>query len=204
MSIFIREGNLKDFYRKAPVTSFIIIIITIFFIATILSGGFTGLNLVRLGGLYPPFVKEGEYYRLLTTMFLHGSELHFLSNVIIGLFVLSSALERLIGSKKFILVYFLSGMASSILITFLSDDLTIGASGAIYGVLGSLLYITIYRRDLINVRDIQSIRGLIMINIVFTFLMPGISIIGHIGGIVCGYLLSFLLIREKEDEEIYY
>ncbi len=204
MSIFVRDGDLKDFFKHAPITSIILIIISVFLLATMMLGGFTISNLIRLGGLYPPLVLyEGEYYRLLTTMFLHGSIIHFFANAVIGLFVLSSALERLIGSKKFALIYFISGIGSSLLITYTSINVTIGASGAIYGALGSLLYITIYRRDLIDVRDIQSIRGLIFINIIFTFMIPGISIIGHIGGIVIGYLLSYLLISKK-GEEIYY
>jgi len=203
MSIFIRDGDLKDFFKRAPVTSIIIIIVTMFLAATVIMGGFTAYNLLKLGGLYPPFVKNGDYYRLLTTMFLHGSYMHFLANTIIGLYVLSSALERLIGSNKFAFIYFVSGLVSSVSITFMTNNLTIGASGAIYGALGSLLYITIYRRDLINVRDIQSIRGLIFVNIIFTFLIPGISIIGHIGGLLCGYLLSYILVG-KNTEEIYY
>lgn len=199
MNVFRRREGFQYLWKDSPVSVIIIALNTIMFLVTLLTGGFTSGNLLDLGGLYPPFVTEnGEWYRLFTMMFLHGSTLHFVSNILIGVIVLSTALERLIGSFKFSLIYFGSGILGSIIILFLSPNaLSIGASGAIYGVLGALLFITIYRDDLMNPRDVQSIRGLIIINIIFTFLAPGISIAGHLGGIAAGFLLSFILIRRN-------
>lgn len=199
-SIFQRSGDWKSFYKNSPVTSYILVINTLFLIYTLISGGFNANNLVDIGAIYPPYMNEiSDYWRILTAAFLHGSIIHFLSNMIIGVLTLSSALERLIGSKKFSFIYFGSMILSGLVVVFLSESnaVTIGASGAIFGVLGSLLYITLYRKDMMSPRDTQSIRSLIAINIIFTLLAPGISIWGHVGGIVAGLLLSFIVIKRN-------
>ena len=199
MSLFNREGTFKDYFKKAPVTSTILIINLIMLIIVAITGGFNPYNLLRLGALWSPLVIENnEWWRIITSMFLHGSFSHFLGNAVIGLYVLSGALERIIGSKKFFFIYFLSGIGAGLLVVFTSNALTIGASGAIFGALGSLLYIGIYRKDLMSVRDFQSIKGLVIFNIVFTFFGPNISVAGHIGGIVTGFLLSYLFIKNSK------
>lgn len=202
MSIFVRDGGLDEYFKKAPVTSIVIIINLIMLFVTFIYGGFNPYTLLRLGALWSPLVLENdEWWRIITSMFLHGSVMHLLGNAIIGLYVLSSSLERIIGSKKFALIYFISGIGAGLLVTFTSDALTIGASGAIFGALGSLLYIGIYRKDLMSAQDIQSVRGLVLINIIFTFLVANISIAGHIGGIATGFLLSYLIIKRDRYEE---
>ena len=202
MSIFRRDVDLKEYLKQAPVTSLIILANAFMLGLTLTTGGFDPYNLLRLGGLYAPLVKDGEYYRLLTSMFLHGGFVHFLANAIIGLYVLSSSLERMIGSKKFAAIYFISGLGAGLLITFTTDNLTIGASGAIFGALGSLLFVTIYRKDLMSPQDIQSIRGLVFVNIFFTFLGDNISIAGHLGGIITGFIISFIFLRGVKAKEI--
>lgn len=199
-SIFRRNGDWKNFYKNSPVTSIIIVINTIYFIVILITGGFGVMHLQELGAIYNQGVIDNqEWWRVITAAFMHGGVLHYLGNVIIGLLTLSSALERLIGSKKFTFIYFGSLIISGLAVVYLSDTgaTTIGASGAIFGVLGSLLFITFYRRDMINHQDIQSIRSLIVINILFTFLASGISISGHVSGILAGFLLSFLIIRRN-------
>ncbi len=204
MSLFVREGNLNDYYKKAPVTSIILIINLIMLIVVFFYGGFDTYTLLRLGALWSPLViDDNEWWRIITSMFLHGSLFHFLGNAIIGLYVLSGALERLIGSKKFIFIYFLSGIGAGLLVTFTSEAVTIGASGAIFGALGSLLYIGIYRKDLMTVQDFQSIKGLVLMNVIFTFLVANVSIAGHVGGIATGFLLSYLFIKRYKEEKDY-
>ena len=203
MSIFSSYGSLKDFYKKAPVTTALIFSVFLMVIVTYLSGGFTVRTLLDLGALDPVLVKDGEYYRLFTVMFLHGSTDHFLSNTVIGLFVLSGTLERLIKPFKFAVLYIVAGLGASLFIVFSSSetiagyDVTVGASGAIFAVLGSLLYISIFRHDLIRKAERKSIYALIAIEMVFTFVTPLISIPGHVGGLISGFILSFFLISRK-------
>ena len=203
MSIFSSYGSLKDFYKKAPITTALIFFVFLMVIVTYLSGGFTIQTLLDLGALDPVLVKNGEYYRLFTVMFLHGSAEHFLSNTVIGLFVLSGTLERLIKPFKFAILYIVAGLGASLFIVLTSSetivgyDVTVGASGAIFAVLGSLLYISIFRHDMIHKAERKSIYALIGIQMVFTFATPLISIPGHVGGLISGFILSFLLISRK-------
>ncbi|MFK5883855.1 MAG: rhomboid family intramembrane serine protease [Candidatus Izemoplasma sp.] len=202
MSVLNQSSDLKTYLKESPVTAVILLVNTFFLLAVVATGGFTGINLVNWGGLYVPYVENGEYYRLFVTMFLHGSVFHFLSNMIIGVYVLSSGLEKLIGSIKFSIIYFVSGIGASIVILFLSDGLTIGASGAIFGVLGAYIYIVVNKKDMLSKLDKQSLTGLVVINIIVTFTSPGISIPGHIGGFAIGYLVPFLLnLKEKGTDE---
>lgn len=211
MSIFSSYGSLNEFYKKSPVTTFLIFAVFIMVLVTYLKGGFDINVLLDLGALDPVLVKDGEYYRLFTVMFLHGSIDHFLGNTIIGIFVLSGTLERLIKPFKFAILYLVAGLGASLFIVYSSNatlpyvDVTVGASGAIFAVLGSLLYISIFRHDLIKKAERKSIYALIAIEMVFTFGTPMISIPGHVGGLVSGFLLSFLLISRKTPivEEIF-
>jgi rhomboid protease GluP len=199
VSIFSRTGDWKDFYRQTPVTSIIFIINTFMLLATLFTGGFDGrvsdwayINKILI-------FDQGEYYRLLTGAFQHWSILHYAMNMIIGIIVLSSALERVIGSKKFIAIYFGSLLISSYFTALLSSPLTntAGASGAIFGVMGTLLWISFYRKDLLYYRDIQSIWVLVALQVLATFSSQDISVIGHLSGIIGGFLLSYLLIQRN-------
>jgi len=193
------QATLQRFYKTSPVTAVIMLAVTIMFFVTIITGGFTNQNLYDLGALFTPAVlAEGDYYRLFTVMFLHGSVMHFIFNTMFGLFLISSALERLIGSIKFSIIYFVSGIGASILIYVIylitgTPSLGVGASGAIFGVLGSFFYLTYKNPEWFSLQDISSIRGLIFINLIFTFLAPNISIPAHVGGLVMGVILTILL-----------
>lgn len=198
-SVFKRQGGIEGFFKTSPVTSVLIIINTVMLLVTLVTGGFSLANLNRLGGMTVGGIVNGEYWRFIMSAFLHGGFLHFFSNVVIGLVVLGSGLERIIGKKKFIIIYFssliLSGGIVYIYSYFLAPNtITIGASGAIFGVLGSLLYLTINRKELMYPQEIQSIRMLVIIQVAFTLLSSNISIPGHIGGFAVGFLISFLVI----------
>ncbi len=207
-SIFQRNGDWRQFYKTAPVTSVIFIVNTIMFLIVLLFGGFSVLNLYNWGGIVPFAVLENnEWWRIFSAGFLHSGFLHYAVNMVIGVLTLSYALEKIIGSKKFSIIYFLSLILSGITVVYFSGDttVTIGASGAIFGVLASLLYITIYRKDLVTLRDAQTIRSLSFLNIAFT-LIPvigifgsnsSVSISGHIGGFIAGFLISFVVIRRN-------
>ena len=204
-SIFNRDGGFESFVRTSPVSSVIVLLNTVMLLVTLVTGGFSTFNLIELGGLTVSGIDAKEYYRFLMAGFLHGSVLHFLSNMIIGVIVLSSGLERLIGSKKFFIIYFSSLIASSFGVYLIgsllnTNSVTIGASGAIFGVLGALLFMTINRKEMILERDLQSIKMLVIIQVVFTFINSGTSISGHISGIIFGYLVSFLFFKTHRND----
>ncbi len=203
MGIFDQQSDIKNFPKQNPVSTFLIAGVTLMFFVLIFDGGFTNVNMFKYGALYEPAVfQSGEWWRIITVMFLHGSISHYIFNTIFGLFIIGSALERLIGSFRYALVYFIAGIGSSFTILLLyifsgEPVLTVGASGAIYGVLGTFLYLTINHPEKFDPRDVQGIKGLIIINVVFTFLAPNISVGGHIGGLVTGYLIAMFLFKDE-------
>lgn len=204
MRVFNRSTSWNQLLKEAPFTSVMIIInVTVFLLEFVFD--LADISLFNLGALYGPFVVElGEYYRVITAAFLHGGFIHLGFNMIVGLYVLTAGLERLIGTKKTAAIYFISMILSSILvIIFNYQYATVGASGAIFGALGSLLYITAYRHDLLTEGERRWIVQLIIINLIFTFFGGNISIPGHLGGLVSGFLVSYLFIKREPDEIIY-
>ncbi len=195
------KDRFGEFVRYCPVTFYLILINTALLVVTLFTGGFSVLNLARLGGLVPFYVtEEGEYFRIVSSMFLHGSITHFILNMI-ALYFLGSAMEQVFGHIRYFALYFLSGIVSGVMIVIFGDGLTltIGASGSLYGIMSGLLLVTIKRPNWFTRHAIGTIRNLTIINFVITFLFPNISIIGHISGFATGFLLALLLIPTTPD-----
>ncbi len=197
------ENALKRFAHSAPVTFGLVVAVTVMFLITTVLYGLspTPSELLEIGGLHTYYVHfEGEYWRFVTVMFLHSGLIHFLFNTLFGLYILSSALERLIGSRKFAIIYFISGIGASFItyvyeLNFVSPPwpVGVGASGAIFGVLGVLFFLTLYKSEWFSPQDISSIRSIILINVIFTFLSPQISTTAHLGGLVSGFAIAAVL-----------
>ena len=189
-----------DQFRKTPITLSIITLNTILLIDMVLLGGIKE-NLIPFGGLYPALIKEdGSYYRFLTSMFLHGDILHYASNNFV-LYFLGGNLERILGKFRFSILYLNSGLVGSVAVFFLSDPdtVTIGSSGAIFGVMGGLLVLSFVHGSWFTEIGKRNIRNLAAINLIFTFVFPFISIWGHLGGLVGGMLLILLLTPKIPD-----
>lgn len=191
--------RLSIYFKKNPVTASLVSINTLMFLAVFIMGGFDSENLTRFGGLKPILVLENnEYHRLIVAMFLHGGLIHFLFNTYF-LHYFGSFTENLLGKAKYIIIYFASGLGSSLLVLWLGDPntVTIGASGALFGILGGLLVLTYVKTSWFHPMTIKNIRTIAVINIIFTFLMPNISRLGHIGGFVSGAILIYFLTPDK-------
>jgi len=134
-------------------------------------------------------VGEGEWYRLVTGGFLHGSLLHLGFNMYV-LWILGKQLEPTLGRIGFTAVYFASMLAGSLGVVLLEPDaLTVGASGAVFGLFGYALVAQYVR----GVNPMQSGLGaIVLVNLAFTFLVPGISIGGHVGGLAGGVVAGLL------------
>lgn len=187
---------VKRYIYAHPVTTLFLMINLVMVFIVLLTGGFNNLTLLRLGAIVPVLIKEeSEYYRLVAAMFLHGSIFHFLMNGLV-LFYLGGFVERYLGYIKFFLLYMFSGIVSSLVVTYFgaSNVLTIGASGALYGVIGALFILITIKPTWFPPQASKSIRTLIIVNLILTFVVPSISIEGHLGGLIAGSLLIFLLI----------
>ncbi len=180
---------------SAPATVALIAINVAVFLAEIAGGGGGltphGSSLVINFGLFGPSVAEGEWYRLLTSGFLHASLFHIGFNMF-ALYFLGRILEPGIGTPRFLAVYFVSLFAGSLGATLLSpDNLTIGASGAIFGIFGATFVIARHR----GIAGLASSVGVILVlNLVFTLGNPEISIGGHLGGLAGGVLCALFIV----------
>lgn len=175
--------------KKPTITLGIIIINFIVFLLMYLfgKGSTDALTLVNFGALYKPLVIHGEYYRLIFTAFLHIGVVHLLVNNY-SLYVIGSQLESFLGKFKFLFVYLISAVSGSLMSIIFSSNISAGASGAIFGLLGSLLYFGYnYRVYLGNVLKSQII-PLLIINLSLGFFISGIDNAAHIGGLVGGIL----------------
>jgi membrane associated rhomboid family serine protease len=153
--------------------------------------GLVGSLVTRFGAIVPGVgVAEGEWWRLVTGGFLHAGLLHLGLNML-ALWILGSQLEPAIGRTRFALVYGASLLAASLGVMILSPhDVTVGASGAIFGLFGLALAAQLSQG--INVWA-SGLGGILLINLLFTFGVPGISIGGHLGGLAGGFLCGEIL-----------
>jgi membrane associated rhomboid family serine protease len=141
--------------------------------------------------LYGPAVANGDWWRLITSAFLHGSLLHIAFNMYFLWFV-GSAVEGALGRGRFLLVYFVSGLAGSAgALVYTPDKPTVGASGALFGILGAALILERQRNYVLG----GSALGLIVINLILSFALSNISIGGHVGGLIGGVLCTLVLSR---------
>jgi membrane associated rhomboid family serine protease len=154
-----------------------------------------GTELFRRFALDGPDVANGDYWRIVTSGFLHAGLLHIFFNMYL-LYLLGNMLEPAIGSVRFALVYFVSLFAGSLGALIVSPDtLTVGASGAVFGLMGAAA-VELSARG-INPME-TGIGGLIIFNLLFSFVFSGISIGGHIGGLIGGALTGFLFLQADQ------
>jgi membrane associated rhomboid family serine protease len=182
-------------FAAAPATFILIGINVVAYLIEIGSGGGGfggGLNSVTVDfGLFGPSVAEGEWYRLLTSGFLHASLFHIGFNMLL-LYFLGRLLEPALGTPRFVALYFASLLAGSFGALLLDPNaLTLGASGAVFGLAGATFVIA-------RGRGMDAIAGeigfLIVFNLIFSFVAPRISVGGHLGGLAAGVLCALTIV----------
>ncbi|HKS25573.1 MAG TPA: rhomboid family intramembrane serine protease [Thermoanaerobaculia bacterium] len=187
--------------RRAPLTTALLAVITLIWLyEAAIHATENNFVLAHLGAILPGTLQRHEYWRLLAAMFLHGGWTHWAANSW-ALYQLGTLYEVLFGTRRFALVYFVSGICASIAsAAHLQNEVAVGASGAIFGVLGAFIF-SIYRSP--RYRGQPWTRGLIgqfvfwiFINIVIGLSIPQIDNFAHIGGLVTGLILGFLPHRE--------
>ncbi|HEY7456656.1 MAG TPA: rhomboid family intramembrane serine protease [Solirubrobacterales bacterium] len=191
----VTRGAATPGRGDAPATYALVALNVLVYLAEVASGGGgldpRGSSAIFDFGLFGPSVAEGEWYRLLTSGFLHASIFHLGFNMF-ALFFLGRLLEPGIGTPRFVALYFASLFAGSFGAILLSPDtLTIGASGAVFGIFGATFVIARSR----SVDALASSIGIILVlNLVFTFGRPEISIGGHLGGLAGGVLCALVIV----------
>jgi membrane associated rhomboid family serine protease len=149
-----------------------------------------------LGWVSAPEVANGEWYRLVTSMFLHFGILHLAFNMY-ALYLFGPLLEQLYGHIDYLVIYFLCGIGGSVMtILFAPDSAAAGASGAIFGLFGLAFMVSRRRHLLIGPQAramLSQVGALLVVNLIFTFTLPGISWTGHLGGLLVGALIGLLV-----------
>lgn len=187
---------------KAGITVLIIAInIVVFIISGIMSDNFFNINnlvLVTLGAKYTPYINQGEWWRLFTCMFLHGGFIHIAVNMY-SLYSIGSQIEMIFGKLKYVVIYILSGISSSLFSYYLSPSpLSVGASGAIFGLLGAILAFAIKERDRMDKGVIGSIIITVVVNLYLGIsVLENIDNYAHIGGFIGGIIVSTICLIKK-------
>lgn len=183
------------FEQKKPIITYLLIAMnTIVFLAMYLFGNGSDnvYTLLDFGANYGPLVRAGQYYRLITSAFLHIGILHFLLNNY-AIYVIGTQLESFLGKAKYLSIYLLSAITGNLLSIVFSDYISAGASGAIFGLFGSLLYFGYHYRIYLGTVLKSQIIPLILVNLMIGFVIPGIDGAAHIGGLVGGILMTMAL-----------
>jgi len=183
--------------RRAPLTMALLVVITLIWLyEAYIHAPDDGMKLAALGAILPGTLQRGEYWRLVTGMFLHGSWLHWASNSW-ALYQLGTLYEVLFGTRRFAIVYFVSGIVASVASAMhLVNEPSVGASGAIFGVLGAFIFSIRrsprYRRQPWTRGLITQLVFWIGINLVIGASIAVIDNVAHVGGLIAGLLLGFL------------
>lgn len=178
--------------KRSPLTRLLLLVIAVVWGFEVVSGPD---RLIELGGIVPWPYMHGEYYRLLTAVFLHGGWLHWLANSW-AIYQLGSLYEVLFGSKRFALVFFASAICASVASSFHVSGYGVGASGGVFGILGAFIFSVWRSPQYRHAHWTKSLLGQILFWIVFNlyigFQIEVVDNVAHIGGLVAGLLLGFI------------
>ncbi|MDO7284722.1 rhomboid family intramembrane serine protease [Shouchella clausii] len=187
--MFHRNETFSSYIRNYPViTAIIATNVIIYFLFLIIPyGGW--LHYSGMG--WNAAILAGEYWRLVTPIFLHGGLFHLFSNMF-ALLIFAPALEVMLGKRKFVTIYLISGVLANVATLFLeSPSYThVGASGSIFGLFGVFLFMYLYRKDLMDSQSGQTILPIIVISVIMTFVGSHINIFAHLFGLLFGFLLA--------------
>ena len=215
--------------KEVPVNTMIILInIVVFFLTELTGSSLDGKHLVQWGAAYTPLIQEGhEYYRFFTCMFLHFGLTHLGNNMLV-LFFLGDCLERAVGhrylfyimwliknnmrikypiqfqNRKNMLIYISGGMGAS-LISYLSEVrigenvVSAGASGAIFAVVGALIYVVIRNKGRLENFTTKKLLFLAALTLYHGVTSTGVDNAAHFGGFLCGFVLAVLIYRGQKN-----
>lgn len=176
------------------VTAALIAINVAIFVITVAQAGSLSNNatapLFEQWGLWPAAVTGGAWWRLFTSGFLHFGPVHLAFNMI-ALWVIGRDLEQVLGRTRYLVVYLVSLLGGGVAVWLLSapNVLTAGASGAVFGLMGGLAVVLVRMR-----RSPGPALTIILLNVVISFVVPGISILGHLGGLLFGTVVTAVML----------
>ena len=188
----VNADQAKDVFehKKPVITSILIILNILLYIVPVLLGKYE--EVINNFCVYGPLIRLGEYYRLLTGIFLHGGLFHLLFNCY-ALWIIGNQIESYMGRCKYLIIYLFSGLMGALFSITFSNYASIGASGAVFGLLGSMLYFGYHYRIYLGSVIKSQIVPLIIFNLVLGFIISGVDNFAHIGGLLGGSLITVAL-----------
>lgn len=198
--IFLRYESFRQYVRWYPVTTAILILNILFFAETAIMGKRS--ILMEYGALahWPPY--NTELWRYVTSMFLHGGFDHLLFNLF-AIFVFAPPLEYLLGSLKYTALFLGSGIIGNIASVLLNEPYTVsvGASGAIYGVYGAYIYMIIFAKHMLDAASRKTVQVLLVIGVIYTLLnLSRVNMYAHFGGLAGGFVLFSNMVQRKRKD----
>jgi len=157
-------------------------------------------EMIGLFGNHYLYVKNGEIWRLITSMFMHANVYHLFCNMY-ALYVVGSLVEKYYGKLKYFLIYIGSGIMGSLFSVVLSSNFSVGASGAIFGLFGAMLVFGYKYRTILDTFLRSTIIPILIVNLAIGFIIPSIDMFAHIGGLLGGILFSFAVGVENKNSK---
>ena len=204
----MRDRDLTYQYITPVNIVLVILNIVVFFVLDVMGDTQSSMFMFEHGAMYPYAVLVDEqWYRLLTSAFLHFGINHLVNNMIM-LVCLGSYLERAIGAVKYAIFYFVAAVGSSLIsmaYMLRSDNIAVsgGASGVVFGIIGALLYLVIRNKG--RFEDLTMKRFLIMIalSLYYGFATTGVDNAAHVGGLLVGFVMGLILYRKEKHYRRY-
>ncbi|MGL5380889.1 rhomboid family intramembrane serine protease [Clostridium sp.] len=195
------DTSEKVSIKEYKLTYFLMTVnILIYIISMIISRNIFDIDaytLIHLGAKVNELINEGQVWRLITSAFLHGGLTHILFNMF-ALKIVGTQVEKIYGIKKYAIIYFTSALGGSLLsYLFAPNSISVGASGAIFGLLGAMLVFAFKEKENIGKQFMNNILQVIILNIVIGLTVSNIDNYGHLGGLIVGVIMSFLLFKKK-------
>ncbi|MCO6263004.1 rhomboid family intramembrane serine protease [Staphylococcus epidermidis] len=194
----------KHMQRFTPITYTLILINIVIWLCMILYlNRFSDVKLLEVGGLVHFNVVHREWYRLISSMFLHFNFEHILMNML-SLFIFGKIVESIIGSWRMLIIYIISGLYGNFVsLSFNTTTISVGASGAIFGLIGSI-FVIMYLSKNFNKKMIGQLLIALVVLIVFSLFMSNINIMAHLGGFISGVLITLIGYYFKTQHSLFW
>ncbi|KGX88878.1 rhomboid family protein [Pontibacillus litoralis] len=196
-----KKEKEQVFSYGKPMMTYLLIAINLFLFAYIEWNGASTdtLTLIEFGAKYNPAILDGEWWRILSSMFIHIGFLHITLNML-ALHVLGTAVEKMFGSIRFLFIYFIGGIVGGLASFAFTPNVAAGASGAIYGLFGALLFFGVVYRKLFFQTIGSNVIFILLLNIGFSMIIPQVDNSAHLGGLIGGFLAtSFVHFPHKRE-----
>jgi rhomboid protease GluP len=193
--MFSRTENIKQYIKLYPITTLLICLnIALWALMEGYGSSQDSSTLIRFGAIFDLPNMKAEAWRYVTAIFLHNGLAHLFFNSF-AMYVFAPPLERMLGKGRYLFCYLVSGVAGNMSSAWLHPDyfVSVGASGAIFGIYAAYLFLAMFRKDMIDRQMKQTVVTIIVVGFLNTFMVPNVDIYAHLGGFIGGMIAMVLI-----------